>query len=103
MCNVFENLNLNASQEGLSRYQISFVCMNGSKVTVENVLNRLGEVGLTLTKLMVSHDLSHSTVTNQIAFDQQDLHSTPEFERAMDRRCQGLVSKLETLDTITFT
>ena len=26
------------------------------------------------------------------------MHSTPEFERAMDRRCQALVSKLETLD-----
>ena len=44
-----------------------------------------------LTKLMVSHDLLRSTVTNQIAFDQQDLNSTREFERAMDRRCQGLV------------
>ena len=56
-----------------------------------------------LTKLMVSHDLLRSTVTNQIAFDQRELHSTLEFERAMDRRCQALVSKLETLDTITFT
>ena len=56
-----------------------------------------------LTKLMVSHDLPRSTVTNQITFDQQDFHSTPEFERAIDRRCQALVSKLETLDTITFT
>ena len=46
---------------------------------------------------MVSHDLSRSIVTNQITFDQQDFHSTPEFERA----CQALVSKLETLDTIT--
>ena len=52
-------------------------------------------------KLMVSDDLPRSTVTNQ--FDQQDLHSAPEFERAMDRRCQALVSKLETLDTIIFT
>ena len=51
---------------------------------------------------MVSHDLTRSTVTNQIAFDQRDLHSTLEFERAMDRSCQVLVSKLETLDTITF-
>ena len=41
--------------------------------------------------------------TNQIAFDQQDSHSTPEFERAMDRRCQALVSKWETLSAITFT
>ena len=54
-----------------------------------------------LTKLLVSHDLLRSMVTNQIAFDQQDLNSTPAFERATDRRCQGLVSKLETLDTIT--
>ena len=29
---------------------------------------------------MVSHDLRCSTVTNQIAFDQPDLYSTPEFE-----------------------
>ena len=34
---------------------------------------------------MVSRDLPRSTVTNQIAFDQRDLHSTPEFERAMGR------------------
>ena len=57
----------------------------------------------THTELIVSHDLLLSTVTNQIAFDQRDLHSTPEFERAMDRCCQALVSKLETLGTITFT
>ena len=30
------------------------------------------------------------------------LHSTPEFKREMDHRCQALVSKLETVDTITF-
>ena len=52
---------------------------------------------------MVSDDLLRLTVTKQITFDQQDLNSTPDFERAMDRRCQGLVSKLETLDTIIFT
>ena len=52
---------------------------------------------------MVPHDVPRSTVTNQIALDQQDLHLTPEFERTMDRRCQALVSKLETSDTITFT
>ena len=52
---------------------------------------------------MVSLDLPRSTVTDQIAFDQRDLHSTPLLERAMDRHCQALVSKLETLDTITFT
>ena len=57
---------------------------------------------ISLTKLMVSHDLSHSMVANQIAFDQRDFHSTTEFEPAMDRRCQALVYKLETLDTITF-
>ena len=51
---------------------------------------------------MVSHDLPRSTVTNQIAFDQTDLYSTPEIERAMDRRYQALVSKLETSHTITF-
>ena len=47
---------------------------------------------------MVSHDLPRSMVTKQIAFDQRDLHSTPVFERTMDRRCQELVSKLETLN-----
>ena len=52
---------------------------------------------------MVLHDLPRSTVTNQIAFDQQDLYSAPEFEGTMDRRCQALVSKLETSGTITFT
>ena len=40
--------------------------------------------------------------TKQMAFDQRDLHLTPEFEGAMVRPCQVLVSKLETLDTITF-
>ena len=45
---------------------------------------------------MVSHDLPRSTVAKQIKFDQRDLHSTPEFERVMDRRSQALVSKLET-------
>ena len=45
---------------------------------------------------MVSHDLPRLKITNQIAFDQQDLHSTPEFESAIDHRCQVLVSKLET-------
>ena len=38
---------------------------------------------------MVSHDLPRLTVTNQIAFDQRDLYSTPEFERTMDRRLAG--------------
>ena len=38
----------------------------------------------------------------QITFDQRDSNLSPKFERAMDRRCQALVSKLETLDTITF-
>ena len=51
---------------------------------------------------MVSHDLPRSVVTNQIVFDQGDLHQTPETERVMDCHWQALVSKLETLDTITF-
>ena len=51
---------------------------------------------------MASHDLSRSSVTKQIAFDQQNLHSTPVFQRVMDRRCQALVPILETSDTITF-
>ena len=53
---------------------------------------------ISLTKLMVSHDLLRSIVTKQIAFDQGDLHSTPAFECAMDHRCQVLVSRLETLN-----
>ena len=40
-----------------------------------------------LAKLMVSRDLPRSTVTKQMAFNQPDLHSTPVFERAMDRYC----------------
>ena len=58
-----------------------------------------------LTKLMVSHDFLRSTVTNQIAFNQRDSKSISNFERAMDRCCQALVSrfflvsKLETMDT----
>ena len=56
---------------------------------------------ISLAKLMVSHDLQHSMLTNQIAFDQRHLHLTPEFECLMDRRCQVLVSKLETFDSIT--
>ena len=61
------------------------------------------EPNVSLTKVMVSHDLPRSTITNQIAFNQWDLHSTLEFERAMDHRYQALVSQLETWDTITFT
>ena len=37
---------------------------------------------------------------NQVAFDQRDLYSTFEFERAMDRHCQPLVSKLDTSHSI---
>ena len=32
-------------------------------------------------KLMVSHDLPRSTVTNQITFYQRDFYSTPELEK----------------------
>ena len=49
------------------------------------------------TKLTVSHDLSRSTITDQITLDQR------EFERAMDCCYQALVSELETLVTITLT
>ena len=52
---------------------------------------------------MVSYDLPRSIVTNQITFDQQDSNSIPDFERAMNRGCQTVVSNLEILDTITFT
>ena len=53
-----------------------------------------------LTSLMTSHDLSNLTITNQIAFDQRNFHSTLDFECVMDRLCQALVSKLGTLDTV---
>ena len=61
-----------------------------------------------LTKLMVSHDLPRSTVTNQIAFVKRDSKSISSLKRAMDRcyqaliSCFFLVSKLETLDIISF-
>ena len=61
------------------------------------------KVQFSFTKLMVSHDFPRSTVTNQIVFDQRGLHSAPQFERAKDRRCEALVSKLQALDTNTFT
>ena len=51
---------------------------------------------------MVSRYLLRSIVTNEIIFDQRDSKSISPFERTTDRCCQGLVSKLETLDTITF-
>ena len=41
---------------------------------------------------MVSHDLTHPVVTNEIAANQQDLHSTSEFERPVDHRYQAPVS-----------
>ena len=69
----------------------------------ENKAWKLFEVHNSLTKLMVSRDLLRSVVTNQIAFDQRDLHLTPDFECVIDHCCQALVSKLKTLDTITFT
>ena len=52
---------------------------------------------------MVSHDLPHSTVTNQITFDQRDSNSIPDFKQTMGHHYQALVSNLETLDTISFT
>ena len=57
---------------------------------------------------MVSHDFLHSTVTNQNTFDRRDSKLISNFERAMDRCCQALVSsfllvsKLEILNTIRF-
>ena len=38
-----------------------------------------------------------------LTMESHDLHSAPEFEHTMDRRCQAMVSKLETSDAITFT
>ena len=52
----------------------------------------LDAIYFSLTKLMVSHDLLRSMVANQIPFDQQDLKSIFNFERAMTRCCQALVS-----------
>ena len=40
-----------------------------------------GETHNSLAKLMVSYGLWCSLVTSQIAFEQQDLHSTPELKR----------------------
>ena len=56
-----------------------------------------------LTKLMVSHGLLRSMVTNQFPFDRRDENTFPKFGRTMHHSCQALVSKLETLDTFTFT
>ena len=44
-----------------------------------------------LTKLMVLCDLLHSTVTNQVDFDQRDLHLTNEFKCTIDCRYQAHV------------
>ena len=62
-----------------------------------------GFIEFSLAKLIVSHDLPHSVVTIRTTFDQLDLHSTPEFERTMDRCCQVLISRSDTSGTITFT
>ena len=55
MSNFFENLSLSSSYEGLSPHQIWFNLdqgkqsyVGGGGVEVENVLNRLGETGLTV-------------------------------------------------------
>ena len=56
---------------------------------------------ISLIELNVSYDLQHLAVTYQLAFNQQDLYLTPEFQHMMDCCSQALVSKLETLDTIT--
>ena len=53
-----------------------------------------------LTKVMVSHELLRLTVNNQIAFDQRVSTSIPKPDGLL---LPELVSKLETLDTITFT
>ena len=52
---------------------------------------------------MASLDLLRLKLTNQTAFDQGDPNLIPKFECPMYRRCQVLVSKLETLNAITFT
>ena len=68
--------------------------MNQVPSELEPLLGRLlVKAGLSLTKLMISHDLLRSTVTNQIAFDQRDSKSGSNFERPMDRFCKALVSR----------
>ena len=75
-----------------------------------DVIGRIGSIftlkvlsQTSLAKLIVSYDLLCSMVNNQIAFNQQDSKLIPKFERVMDCCCEVLVSKLKTLDTITFT
>ena len=48
-----------------------------------------------LTGLVVSQDLLRSTVTSQIAFDQRNSHSAPEFEHVMDC-CRWALSLIST-------
>ena len=68
----------------------------GQQLLYSSVLQAGNTSQFSLTKLIVSHDFPCSTGTNQMSFDQQDSNTIPEFERTMDRRCQALVSKLET-------
>ena len=68
----------------------------------QRLVTIVSQVQTSFTKLIVSHDLPRSTVTNQIVFFQRNLQLAPEFERAMDCRWQALVAKLETSDTTTF-
>ena len=75
---------------------------NFGKIRRDRPVDIIKSEFLSWTKLMLSHDLSGSTVPNQIAFDQRGFHSISEYERAIDRCCQALVSKSETLNTITF-
>ena len=68
------------------------LCIVLGYVGFSNSKSKLAHISL--TELNVSYDLQRSAVTYQLAFNQQNLHSTPEFERAMDRCFQALVSKL---------
>ena len=49
-----------------------------------------------LTKVMASHDLPRSTLTNQITFGQRFWCLAPQFERALGGRHEVLVSRLQT-------
>ena len=64
-------------------------------------INAASFFAISLTTLIASHDVFHSTVTNQIAFNQRDCIRLPNL-KVMDRHCQVLVLKQETLNTITF-
>ena len=67
----------NASAHRFRIVFISFTAIYTKTMKRLETVRTSGNLLFSLTKLMVSNDLPRSTVTNQIAFDQQDLDSTP--------------------------